>query len=295
MNILIIGGTGFIGQPLAEALGKDHRVFILSRNHHLQPHLIQDFSELEDPVDVIVNLGGMPLVEKRWTENVKEQILNSRLNYVNQTIEYIKNVKQKPSVFINASAIGYYGDSLTETFTESSSPATTGFPHQLCSTLESAASKAESFGVRVCHLRTGIVLGKNGGALAQMIPPFYFGLGATLGSGDQWMSWIHISDVVKAIEVLIHAQTLSGPFNLTAPTPVQNSDFTKILANIINRPTFLTLPNSVVRLMFGEMGEELLLKGQKVLPDKLLKSGYKFQYDNLKAALTEILAKKVKT
>jgi hypothetical protein len=240
--------------------------------------------------ECIINLAGQALPEKRWNDKVKKDIYESRIQTTQRVISYMEKAKEKPKLLISGSAIGFYGDSLEKVFTENSEPATPGFPSHLCQDWEGEAMKASQWGVRVCLLRTGIVLGKGGGALAEMAPLFKLGLGAQMGDGQQWMSWIHREDVGGIIEFLIHHPDLKGPFNLTSPFPVRNREFTKSLAHVLHRPSFLKLPPFLVKILFGEMGESLLLKGQQVLPDKILKAGYVFQYPHLEEALRECVA-----
>ena len=296
MHILITGGTGFVGSTLCEQFKNlGFKIFILTRKSTRKPNLdqsielINNVNNFKQHYDVIINLAGEPLNKKRWNDKVKQEIYNSRINTTKDIINYIKKAAIKPKVLISGSAIGYYGNDQDKIFTEESLPADAGFTNKLCNDWEQIALQATQHGVRVCLLRTGIVLGKNGGALKELIMPFKFGLGATLGNGTQWMSWIHIQDMIEAIMYLINNDNLNGPFNLTAPTPVTNTEFSKQLAKVLHRPCFLKLPNIMVKLLFGEMGETLLLKGQKVLPDKLIKAGYKFKLQTLAEAFESML------
>lgn len=290
MHILITGGTGFIGTALCKQFIKlGFKVSILSRStSHKQKqlsHIINNLNNINQYYDVIINLAGEPLNRKRWNEKVKQEIYNSRINTTKQVISFIEKSQVKPKLLISGSAIGYYGSDLYKIFTEESIPTDTGFTNKLCNDWEQTALQASLYGVRICLIRTGIVLGKNGGALKELILPFKFGLGAILGNGKQWMSWIHLDDMVNAIIFLINNDSLHGTFNFTAPTPVTNKDFSKQLAKSLHRPCFLKLPNKIVKLIFGEMGETLLLNGQKVIPTKLIKSGYKFKFQNIAEAL----------
>lgn len=296
MHILISGGTGFIGTQLSQYFTKSgHQVTIFTRNLYKinnRSHSVNYITELDSnnpAYDVIINLAGESLNKNRWNAKVKKQIYESRIKTTQKIIDYIKTAVVKPQLLISGSAIGFYGNSLDQVFTESSEPADKGFTHNLCHDWETTALQASQYGVRVCLIRTGIVLGKDGGALKQMIIPFKLGLGAQLGDGMQWMSWIHMDDVIKSIEYLIYHTDLNGPFNLTSPTPVTNKLFTFELAKIFKRPCFLIFPNFMVKIMFGQMGEYLLLKGQKVIPDRLIKSGYSFKFSNLEDALKNIL------
>lgn len=296
MKILITGGTGFIGSALSDYFSKQgSEIYILTRSLHgrgqtnPQIKLITGL-DYQEEYDVIINLAGEPLNKKRWNAAVKKNIYASRIKTTAKLLDYIKNCTVKPQLLISGSAIGFYGNSADNTFTEDSPPADNDFTHTLCNDWEQTALQAKQYGVRVCLLRTGIVLGKNGGVLKQMVLPFKLGLGAKLGDGRQWMSWIHIKDMVAAVDFLITNIQLSGPFNFTSPGAVTNQEFTRQLAKALHRPTFLTLPGFMVGIMFGEMGKTLLLGGQRVVPDKLLAAGYQFKFPQLAAALGDILS-----
>jgi len=296
MKILIVGGSGFIGSALCEYFSKQSKdVSILSRNPNKPKYLpspvkvITELNSANSSFDVIINLAGLPLNKKRWNDRVKQEIYDSRIQTTAKIIDYIKQADQKPSLLISGSAIGFYGSHEEIIFSEETPPADNGFTHKLCDNWEQTALKAAEYNVRVCLMRTGIVLGENGGALKEMLPPFRLGLGSTLGSGKQWMSWIHMDDVIGAIDFLINHKNLTGAFNFTSPNSVTNAEFSEILAKILHRPCFLSMPELMVKLLFGEMGEILLLKGQNVIPRKLLESGYKFKFPKLQEALTNIL------
>lgn len=294
-RILITGGSGFIGSRLGQVLINDgHHVTVLTRDKIRAAALFKGKITLIDEInhadyyDVIINLAGEPIGNGRWTKKKRQAIYESRLQLTQSLIDYIASVDRKPSVFINGSAIGYYGSHPDEVFTEDSAPAEHKLPHDLCQQWEALAAQAKEYGVRVACLRTGIVLGIEGGALAQMLIPFEFGLGGKMGSGQQWMSWIHIDDVIDIIASMIN-HNLEGPVNVTAPNPVTNAAFTRALGKALKRPTFMALPALNIKLLFGEMGEELLLKGQKVLPQKVLDSGYRFRYPTIDSALNQLL------
>lgn len=297
MHILITGGTGFIGSKLSKYyLSKGFRVSILTRDpekirlNSKSVSYISLLNDFNEKYDIIINLAGEPLDKNRWNEEVKKQIYDSRIQTTQKVIEYLKKSGHTTQLLITGSAIGYYGSSLTQIFDEDTSPADSNFPHQLCADWEKTGLQATQYGVRVCVIRTGIVLGKDQGALSKMLIPFKFGLGAQLGDGSQWMSWIHIDDMVEAIDFLVNHQELSGVFNLTAPEAVTNRQFTNQLAHTLNRPRFLTFPAALVKILFGEMGEDLLLKGQRVTPKKLLQTGYQFKFLSLGKALEDVLA-----
>ncbi len=296
MNILITGGTGFIGKTLStQLLNNGHQVYVLSRQKAPvsglddKVKLIQILDPQAHIFDVIINLAGEPLNKKRWNAQVKNNLIESRVNITQKLLDYIAQVQKKPHTLISGSAIGYYGSNDHLYFKEETPSVSDCFTHQLCKTWEEEALQAKKFGVRVCLLRMGIVLGKEGGALKEMLPSFRWGVGTQLGNGKQWMSWIHKIDVVRAIEFLILHNQLDGPFNLTAPTPVTHAVFTLALAKKLHRPLFLRMPDWTVKMLFGEMGQTLLLQGQKVIPQRLIDSGFSFTYNTLDEAFASIL------
>ena len=296
-SILITGGSGFIGHHFcrqAQQLG--HQLCVLTRNPEaaaarlpISVRLIQGLEELEaDYVpEVILNLAGEPLAAGRWTQRRKQRFYDSRINLTDRLYEFFAERNHKPSVMISGSAIGYYGPG--DVPVDEHSSAVDGFSHQLCKTWEQSAKRFAALGSRVCYLRTGIVLGEEG-ALARMLPPFKMALGGPVGNGKQGMSWIHIEDMVGAILHCINSPQISGPVNVTAPNPVSNAQFSASLGAALKRPAVLPMPGFIVKLLFGEMGEELLLQGQYVLPNKLLANDYLFQYRDLEKALQQIVA-----
>lgn len=295
-TVLITGGTGFIGRHLIPLLQKDnYKIIVVSRTpskyeddfffKHIE--LVKDFSQVKH-ADIVINLAGANLSAKRWSSDYKQEIVNSRLDITNNLIDWISHQQNKPHTLISGSAIGYYGARGNEILDEkSTSGSASEFQVRLCSQWEDAAYRAEGFGVRVCCIRTGVVLGDEG-ALPQMALPFKFGLGGKLGSGNQYFSWIHINDHVRAVMHLINNKDLQGSFNLTSPNPVTNETLTKTLGKVLNRPTFMTVPGFALKITVGEMAK-ILLTGQRVVPKKLEESGFEFEYPELESALTQIL------
>ena len=292
MKILITGGTGFIGSALCSRLleNKKHTVILLTRHPDKVKSPLQGISNLAQldngvAIDVVVNLAGEPIADKRWTKQQKQRIINSRIDTTQNLLDYFESIEHKPKLLINGSAIGYYGvDESDDPFNEDAT-GDASFSSQLCQQWESVAMQAERIGVRTCLLRTGIVLGKGGGALNKMLPPFKMGLGGKMGNGKQWMSWIHLNDLVGIILYCMEHDDLSGAINGTSPHPVRNEVFTKALGKVLRRPTFLPMPTVAIKLLMGQMGEELLLKGKKVLPVKVSEAGYKFRHPYLEEAL----------
>lgn len=292
MNILITGGTGFIGSALTKFfIQKGYLTTILSRNCPAlsSVRIIKSIEQInvDEKIDIIINLAGAP-INKKWTNSYKEVLIDSRLEITKNLILLIKSLKTKPNLLISASAIGYYGNQ-SNNYIDENSLYINDFTHKLCNLWELEAKKAEKLGVRTCITRLGVVLGKNGGALEEMLPIFRLGLGAKIGSGKQFFSWVHIDDVIGAFNFLIKDKTQKGIYNLTSPNPVTNYRFTKELGKMINRPTVLTIPKFVIKMIFGEMGNKLLSNGSAVYPKKLLDSGYEFQFKTIEASLENIL------
>ena len=295
-TVLITGGTGFIGRNLIPLLQKDsYKIIVLSRTpskyqddfYFKHVTLVEDLNDVKH-ADVVINLAGANLSAKRWNDQYKQEIVNSRLNLTKNLIDWISQQQNKPHTLISGSAIGYYGARGNETLDESStSGSASEFQVRLCSQWEDAAYRAEGLGVRVCCIRTGVVLGDEG-ALKQMALPFKLGFGGKLGSGNQYFSWIHINDHVRAVMHLINNKGLQGSFNLTSPNPITNEVLTKTLGKVLNRPTFMTVPGFALKLTVGEMAK-MLLSGQRVIPKKLEESGFKFEFPDLEQALTQIL------
>lgn len=299
MRFLITGGTGFIGSALCEHLLRGgHSIMIQTRHPESVHGNIASIERLEDlsseeVFDVVINLTGEPIANKRWSDGQKQKIINSRLETTEGLVEFFRRAGQKPELFISGSAIGFYGiENSDETIDEDIDEEDLGdssFSSQLCQQWEASAMQAKLLGIRTCLLRTGIVLGEGGGALAKMTLPFKLGLGGKMGSGNQWMPWIHLDDLVGMIDYCVHHPDISGPINGTAPNPVTNAEFTTALGNVVKRPTILPMPGFVVKLLMGQMGEELLLAGKKVIPLKAQQAGFQFKYEYLDDALSDIL------
>jgi uncharacterized protein (TIGR01777 family) len=238
--------------------------------------------------DALIHLAGESIAEGRWTDEKKKKIRESRVKGTRLLAESIVTLKQPPRMFLCASAIGYYGDRGNDVMTETSSPGNE-FLSEVCVEWEEATKAAAEKGIRVANMRFGIILDQNGGALAKMLPPFRMGVGGRIGNGKQWMSWIALDDVVKAIQHVLANESLSGPINFVAPGPVRNADFTKALGRALSRPTFFPIPAFAVRLAFGEMADALLLTSQRVQPAKLAESNFEFDYPTLAPALAHIL------
>ena len=297
MKLLVTGGTGFIGRHLIERrLLKGDEVVCLSRQpekvNQLFAGRVKGIKELPKDgslqVDAIVNLAGEPIADKRWSHAQKHRLRDSRILLTLKLVEWISESAHKPHTLISGSAIGFYGPQAAEVVLSEESEVKTGFTHQLCADWEKAALQVEALGVRVCLIRTGIVLGEGGGALSKMLLPFKLGLGGPIANGRQVMSWIHLEDELEVIEMLLTHDQLSGAFNLTAPEAVTNAEFSKTLGKVLKRPACLPLPSLVPKLLLGE-GAELLLEGQRVYPQKLLDIGFKFKYPSLDTALRQIV------
>jgi uncharacterized protein len=301
MKIAIAGGTGFVGKALVNELSKyDHEIVILTRqarksNEKANIRYTQWLTDDANPVmdlqdtDIFINLAGESINSGRWTEERKSKILSSRIEAVDAVLDIINQLDRKPRALINASAIGIYGASETKVFTENNEKLGTDFLAETVVKWEQEASKAVPLGIRTVLCRFGIILEKDAGALPKMLMPYKWFMGGNIGSGKQWMSWIHLADVVKGILFAIENEQIQGPVNFTAPHPVMMSDFGKTLAEVLNRPHWLPVPSFALRLLLGEMST-LVVDGQKVLPNKLLDHGFQFQYPNLEKALKNIFS-----
>jgi len=292
MKVLITGASGLIGIPLQKSFAdKGYEMLLASRkeatdDNHIQWSIENGFSEpgkLEG-IDAVVHLAGESVNGLRWTDDKKKAIRDSRVLGTRNVVDAVSKLKDKPKVFIASSATGFYGERGDEEVTESSA-AGDNFLAAVCKEWEGESRRAEDAGIRTVLLRTGIVLSKDGGALGTMLLPFKLGVGGVVGSGKQWMSWISLDDHIAAINYAIENENLRGAVNAVSPNPVTNEEFTKTLGEILYRPTFLPIPEFVVSMAFGEMGDALLLASTKVLPKRLESAGFKFTYPQLKPAI----------
>jgi uncharacterized protein len=297
MNVLISGATGLIGTALTNSLsGKGHDVVRLTRSPKTHadvgwdPERGQlDPSRLED-VDAVVHLAGESIAEGRWNAAKKRRILESRELGTRLLAETVAGLANPPRVMVSASAIGYYGDRGNELLREESGPGSL-FLSRVCEVWEAAADPAREAGVRVVHPRFGIVLSTSGGALGATLPIFRLGGGGKIGSGDQYWSWVHLDDVVGAVEHALTTDSLQGPVNVTAPNAPTNAEYTKVLGGVLGRPTILPLPAPAARLVVGEMADELLLPSARVEPAKLRETGYDFRQPDLEGGLRNLLGR----
>jgi uncharacterized protein (TIGR01777 family) len=297
-NVLITGATGFIGRLLCQSLTeKGYRLWVLSRFPGRVQKIVGSaviaVSTLDEIDDVkfwgIVNLAGKPMAESRWNKTVKQQLRDSRIGLTNQLFEWCKRRQSFPHVLVSGSAIGVYGDGGNHVLTEASNCGR-DFAARLCKDWEIAAQQFEPY-ARVCLVRTGIVLDSGGGALRQMLPAFRMGLGGPMGQGKQFMSWIHRRDLVRLLLCCLEDSALQGPINATAPGACTNREFGAVLAACLARPARLQMPVWLLRLLFGEIADSLLLASQRVMPERILQSGFRFEYPELKQALEVSLKK----
>jgi hypothetical protein len=275
----VLGASGFVGRALAAALTE--------RGDDVRSVSLRDparAAEAADGSDVVVNLAGAPVVE-RWTDERKRAIASSRVDLPRAFLAALANVERRPQAYVSASAIGYYGMSRTATFTETSPPGD-DFLARVCVAWEAEAAHASALGMRVAIVRTGLVLGRDGGALAKLLPLFRSGLGGPVASGEQWNSWIHLDDHVGIY--LLAIDGFAGPLNATAPQPVTNRDFTRALAAAVHRPALFPAPEFALKLVFGE-GASVLTEGQRVLPVEALAAGYTFRFPEIGAACADLV------
>lgn len=301
MNIVILGGTGFIGTQLVQTLAlANHHITLLSRNpaSAQNPRIPSVEAKLWDPAgnlsevlegaDAVINLAGESIGSKRWSKPQKERILSSRVSTTQAIVRAIGQTRRKPIVLLNASGVGYYGHVASGDVTEDS-PRGNDFLSDVCARWEEEARSAEQFGVRVVLLRSGLVLAKNGGSLPKLMLPFRLFAGGPLGTGQQWFPWIHLEDEVGAIVFCLMHPEVRGPANLVAPQSVTMSQFCTSLGKAMRRPSWLRVPSVVLKVAIGEMAEGLVLVGQKAIPKKLAANGFDFKYQDVDTALRAIL------
>jgi len=297
-KLLITGGTGFIGAALCRhLLDQGDQLTVLTRDpnqqgliEHERIRYVDSMSQLatDEAIDAVVNLAGKPLNSGRWNAALKKEFLDSRVQMTQQVVRWMSLQDRPPPTLISASAIGWYGHHDDQPLTETSQ-ASDGYSHTLCTAWEGAAREAESSGTRVVCLRIGIVLERDGGSLPELLPAFRLGGGGPLGSGTQYWSWIHRLDLLRLIDFVLRDTNINGAVNATAPEPMPQREFAKQLGRALHRPALLPLPAFMARLLLGEFADELLLNGQRVVPDKAVSNGFVFHFPDLPAALTDLL------
>jgi uncharacterized protein (TIGR01777 family) len=300
MRVLITGGTGLIGQPLAAALvNEGYEVIVLTRNpqQHPMPPNVQlekwdgitttGWGRLADGAEGIINLAGEGIADGRWSKERKQRILNSRVAVGKAVIGAIRQATRKPKVLVQASGVDYYGARNDEVLIESASPGST-FLARVCFDWEASTAAATDMGLRRPVLRTSVVLSNDGGAFPKMVLPFHFFAGGPLGNGKQWLPWIHIEDQVRAILFLLRHDNASGPFNLAAPDPITNKKFSQLVGKAMGRPALLPAPAIALKAVLGEMSA-LLLDSRRAVPQRLLEYGFTFKYDTAEAAIENLL------
>jgi len=301
MDIVVLGGTGFIGTQLVQRLAlADHHITVLSRGptSAKNPRIPSVEAKQWDPAgnlsqflegtDAVINLAGESIGSNRWSKPQKERILSSRVSATQAIVRAIGHTRRKPTVLLNASGVGYYGHVASGDVTEDS-PRGNDFLSGVCARWEEEARRAEQFGVRVVLLRSGLVLAKNGGSLPRLMLPFRLFAGGPLGTGQQWFPWIHLEDEVGAIVFCLEHSEVRGPANLVAPHSVTMSQFCTSLGKAMRRPSWLRVPSVVLKAVIGEMAEGLVLGGQKAIPKKLAANGFDFKYQDVDTALGAIL------
>lgn len=299
-EILITGGTGFIGKALCrQLLERGDRLTVLSRQPAETVRTLcgqvtavnsLDLLRGHPGFEAVINLAGEGIADKRWSQARKRQLRDSRIELTRQLGECISGWKHPPRVLVSGSAVGYYGDQGAARVTEQTHPHDE-FTHQLCRDWEQAAQAMAPSGTRVCISRTGLVIGRNGGFLARMLPLFRLGLGGRLGSGEQYMPWVHLQDVISALLWMLDQESASGPYNVVSPAPVTNRAFTRTLGRLLQRPTLCPVPAWLLSAGLGEMSR-LLLTGQKAIPERLQQEGFRFRFPDLQTALQDVLEQK---
>ncbi|UNG16735.1 TIGR01777 family oxidoreductase [Stutzerimonas zhaodongensis] len=296
MNILLTGGTGLIGRALCKHwLSQGHQLWVWSRSPEKVADRcgesvtgIGDLGDLDQVrLDAVINLAGAPIADRPWTKSRRLLLWNSRIKLTEQLVEWLATRQQKPALLISGSAVGWYGDGGERELSEDDSAVTNDFASQLCAAWEESATRAESLGIRVVVVRTGLVLAAHGGFLQRLRPLFALGLGGRQGSGRQWMPWIHINDQIGLIDFLLHQPGAAGPYNACAPQPVRNADFAKAYAASLGRPAVLPVPALALKVGLGELSG-LILGGQKAQPLRLQAAGFQFRFVTLDAALADL-------
>ena len=297
-DILITGGTGFIGQRLTKALvANGHNVTVLTRHPEKAAsiasplQIITSLEQIQDdaPVDALINLAGEPIANGLWTTKKRQRILSSRQNMLNQIEKLCTRLYVPPKTIVNASAIGWYGDQGEAELTETSKP-NPCFTHKVCNTTETAADRLQTDHCRIVNLRLGLVIGREGGLLANMLVPYDLGLGGPIGKGNQWMSWIELDDTVRLIIHAINTPELTGPVNAVAPNPVRNAEFSKTLSRKLHRPNLFAINQTLLTMLLGDFAQELFLASQKVSSSKVQQSGFEFDSPTLNTALAESIS-----
>lgn len=301
-RVVISGATGFIGQALCRELHGDYDLVVLSRDATRAARILGKtarvlewdvrtaslWAEQVQGAHAIINLAGESVAQGRWGQSKRDSIMQSRTNGANAILDAITAARSKPSVVIQGSGVGYYGSRQDEILHEDSLPGAS-FLAEVCRRVESIGTKVEGAGVRYAAIRTGMVLGLEGGALPRLMAPFRFFVGGHLGNGKQWLSWISLHDEVRAIRFLMETATLRGAFNLTSPQPVSMKQFTRTLGQVLGRPAWTMVPSFALRLALGQMADEVLLAGQRVVPRRLIDAGFAFKHSDLQAALEAII------
>ncbi|WP_133493011.1 TIGR01777 family oxidoreductase [Alcanivorax sp. 24] len=299
MNILMTGGTGFIGGALGHHLhSHGHRLVVLSRQSRQRAQascppgtrIISSFNDIADDeaLDAVVNLAGESLFSRRWSAARKQRLLDSRVGVTDDLVALMRRLRRPPAVMVSGSAVGFYGDAGDAELTERSPARRKDFGYRLCDAWEQAAREVTGLGMRLVIVRTGVVLGANGGMLARLLPAYRFGLGMRLGSGEQWLSWIHQDDLLAILARALTSPSVEGVFNVTAPEPVTQREFHRALARAARRPAPWVMPAPVLRLALGEMSQ-LMLGGQRAYPRRLEEQGFVFRYPRLEQALADLV------
>lgn len=301
MRVIITGGTGLIGQALsADLVADNYEVIVLSRNpsnyslpsgvkaEKWDANSAEGWGHLADGAHAIINLAGAGIADGRWSEKRRELLISSRVNAGKAVVEAVSAATNKPQVVIQASGVGYYGTNDSATKLDENAPPGNDFPAEICSLWEPATAQVTHLGVRHVIARLGVVLSNDGGALPKMVAPFKLGAGGSIGSGEQWMSWVHIDDVVAAMRYFMATPDASGPYNVTSPGAVVNRMFAKNIGGVLNKMALLPAPAFAMKMLFGDMST-ILLDGQRVYPAKLMKEKFGFKYADIETALRNLL------